>query len=144
MWPTFRLWAGHLLSVMILAAAVSWASSTTSASGNCDHIADLDARLDCLMGAFSGGGSITNPAPLQQPQNAQTTTDGLSDDQIKQLIIQQSIASYPGNCPCPYNRARNGSQCGKRSAWSKAGGYAPVCYPEEVTPDMISAFRNQL
>jgi len=46
---------------------------------------------------------------------------------IKQKIIQQSIESYPGNCPCPYNTARNGSRCGKRSAYNRAGGYAPLC-----------------
>ena len=66
-----------------------------------------------------------------------------SDDQIKQSIIQESIASYPGNCPCPYDYAANGSRCGKRSAWSRAGGYSPICYPEEVTPSMIEAWRIQ-
>jgi hypothetical protein len=66
-----------------------------------------------------------------------------TDDQVKQLIIQESIASYPGNCPCPYNRAANGSKCGKRSAWSRAGGYSPLCYPEEVTPNMIQDWRRQ-
>lgn len=41
-----------------------------------------------------------------------------SDDQIRQLIIEDSIASYPGVCACPFNSARNGSSCGRRSAWS--------------------------
>lgn len=66
-----------------------------------------------------------------------------SDDEVKQLIIQGSIDSYPGNCPCPYNRASNGSKCGKRSAWSRAGGYSPICYPEEVTQQMIESWRQQ-
>jgi hypothetical protein len=66
-----------------------------------------------------------------------------NDAEVKQLIIQESIASYPGNCPCPYNRAANGSKCGKRSAWSKAGGYSPICYEEEVTPQMIDEWRRQ-
>jgi hypothetical protein len=66
-----------------------------------------------------------------------------TDEEIKQLIINESLASYPGNCPCPYNRAANGSICGKRSAWSKPGGYNPICYPEEVTPQMIEAWRDQ-
>ena len=52
---------------------------------------------------------------------------------IKQKIIQQSIESYPGNCPCPYNTARNGSRCGKRSAYNRAGGYAPICYAKDIT-----------
>jgi len=66
----------------------------------------------------------------------------LSDAQIKERIIQESIAEYPGTCACPFNRARNGSSCGKRSAWSKAGGYAPICYKDEVTDDMIKQWRE--
>lgn len=67
----------------------------------------------------------------------------LSDAQIKQLIIKESIASYPGTCPCPYNVARNGSQCGRRSAYSKPGGYEPICYPRDVTQRMIQDFRKR-
>ncbi|RQM78029.1 hypothetical protein EHZ47_02450 [Aeromonas jandaei] len=67
----------------------------------------------------------------------------LVDEQVKQQIIQESIDSYPGNCPCPYNLARNGSRCGKRSAWSRAGGYAPICYKEEITDEMVSEWREK-
>lgn len=67
----------------------------------------------------------------------------LADEQVKQQIIQESIDSYPGNCPCPYNYARNGSRCGKRSAWSRAGGYAPICYKEEITDEMVSDWRGR-
>ncbi len=67
----------------------------------------------------------------------------LTDEQIKQQIIQQSIASYSGNCPCPYNVARNGSSCGRRSAYSKPGGYDPICYPRDVTPSMVQDFRRR-
>lgn len=66
----------------------------------------------------------------------------LSDDQVKQQLIDQSIASYPGVCACPFNSARNGSSCGRRSAWSKAGGYAPLCYKKEVTREMILQWRQ--
>ncbi|MGY0155800.1 hypothetical protein ACVQK1_01125 [Edwardsiella tarda] len=64
-----------------------------------------------------------------------------SDEQIRQAIIDQSIAAYPGRCACPYNQAKNGSACGKRSAWNKAGGYAPICYRDEVTQAMIAAWK---
>ena len=60
---------------------------------------------------------------------------------VKQKIIQQSIDSYPGNCPCPYNTASNGSRCGKRSAYNRAGGYTPVCYPEDISMQMIKDFQ---
>lgn len=63
-----------------------------------------------------------------------------SDAQIREEIIRQSIESYPGNCPCPYNLASNGSRCGKRSAWNRAGGYAPKCYPEDVTAEDVKLY----
>lgn len=45
----------------------------------------------------------------------------LTDDQVKQRIIDDSIASYPGTCACPFNTARNGSSCGRRSATEQSG-----------------------
>jgi hypothetical protein len=69
--------------------------------------------------------------------------DLLIEAEVKKAIIAESINTYPGNCPCPYNRASNGSACGKRSAWSRKGGYAPVCYEHEVTPEMMSKWRSE-
>ena len=47
-------------------------------------------------------------------------------------MIQESIAKYPGKCPCPYSIMSNGKQCGKRSAYSKPGGYEPLCYVSDI------------
>ncbi|MFA1290365.1 hypothetical protein ACDJ03_22025 (plasmid) [Xanthomonas axonopodis pv. nakataecorchori] len=66
----------------------------------------------------------------------------LSNAQIKTALIRESISSYPGNCPCPYNTARNGSSCGGRSAYSRGGGYAPLCYPKDVTAGMVAEYRQ--
>lgn len=59
---------------------------------------------------------------------------------VVQAIISASIASYHGNCPCPYNSMRNGRSCGGRSAYSKPGGYAPLCFPQDVTEAMIQDY----
>lgn len=67
----------------------------------------------------------------------------LSDADIAKRLIQESIDAYPGNCPCPYNLARNGSRCGKRSAYNRAGGYAPLCFEEDVSPEMLKRYRLQ-
>ncbi|EPN9525670.1 hypothetical protein ACT5AM_000293 [Cronobacter malonaticus] len=67
----------------------------------------------------------------------------LSDDQVKEEVIQESIDDYPGNCPCPYNTMRNGRACGGRSAWSREGGYSPICYKREVTAEMIREWRER-
>lgn len=74
------------------------------------------------------------------------TTPGLardSDAAIRQKIIRESIANYPGNCPCPYNTARNGSRCGGRSAYNRPGGYAPKCYPRDVSDAEVRAWRGR-
>jgi hypothetical protein len=34
---------------------------------------------------------------------------------------------------------RNGSACGRRSAWRRQGGYAPICYEREITADAVRA-----
>jgi hypothetical protein len=65
----------------------------------------------------------------------------MSDADVRRAMIQESISSYPGHCPCPYNLASNGSHCGKRSAWSKPGGYAPLCYPNDISDDMVKQYR---
>lgn len=67
----------------------------------------------------------------------------INNVEIIQNIIQNSIATYSGNCPCPYNITANGSKCGRRSAYSKPGGYAPLCYPADVTPAMISSYKHK-
>ena len=80
--------------------------------------------------------AIMAPAAMQAAQP-------MTDDQVRQAIIAESIRSYPGRCPCPYNSASNGSRCGKRSAWSKPGGYAPICYPNEVSKEMVDRYRKR-
>ena len=63
-------------------------------------------------------------------------------DKIIQEIIYNSISSYDGKCACPYQGTSNGSRCGKRSAYSKPGGYEPLCFPKDITEDIVNAFIN--
>jgi len=67
----------------------------------------------------------------------------LTDAAIKQILIEDSIANYSGNCPCPYNTARNGSRCGKRSAWNRPGGYSPLCFKEDVSRERVQEYRRR-
>lgn len=64
-------------------------------------------------------------------------------DEIRRMMIQASISSYSGNCPCPYNRASDGSRCGGRSAWSRPGGEAPLCYPDDISDAMVERFVDR-
>jgi len=67
-----------------------------------------------------------------------------SNQEIVARIIQGSRNAYYATghpCACPYDHARNGSSCGGRSAYSRPGGAAPLCYPKDVTAAMIAAYR---
>jgi hypothetical protein len=76
-------------------------------------------------------------------QSPKTNKAPKTDAQIKQAIIQQSIASYRGNCPCPYNVDRAGRMCGRRSAYSRPGGASPICYEKDVTQKIVDDYRKR-
>jgi hypothetical protein len=86
-------------------------------------------------------GALASPSAAV-PLESKEKPKKLSDAQIKQILIEESIAAYSGNCPCPYNAARNGSRCGRRSAYSRAGGAEPLCYPKDVSTEMVEAYRT--
>jgi hypothetical protein len=71
------------------------------------------------------------------------TKTAKTDAEIKQAIINESIASYRGNCPCPYNTDRAGRRCGARSAYSRPGGASPICYEKDVTQKMVEDYRKR-
>ena len=66
-----------------------------------------------------------------------------TDDEIRRYMIGESLASYPGNCPCPYNTDRAGRRCGGRSAYSRPGGRSPLCYPTDITDEQVKRMREQ-
>jgi SH3-like domain-containing protein len=82
------------------------------------------------------------PAPHRAPTIA-TRTAAASPDRSANVdaIISRSRSSYSGNCPCPYDHDSAGRRCGRRSAYSRPGGEAPLCYPEDVTEAMIRQHR---
>ncbi len=66
----------------------------------------------------------------------------VTDAEIKQKIIDESIQNYPGPCACPYNITKKGNLCGGRSAYSRSGGQKPLCYPKDVTSEMIEIYKK--
>ncbi len=66
-----------------------------------------------------------------------------TDAQVKQRLIRQSTAAYSGSCPCPYSIDRGGRRCGRRGAYSRPGGAAPLCYPGDATPAMVRTARGR-
>jgi len=76
-------------------------------------------------------------ALMASPVLAQTS----ADQRDRQAMIEESIRSYAGSCPCPYNSDRAGRRCGQRSAYSKPGGASPLCFPEDISDAMLARWR---
>ncbi|MCO7227551.1 hypothetical protein [Pleionea sp. CnH1-48] len=81
---------------------------------------------------------------LTLPIMADEKSKQLSDDEIRQVLIERSIRQYQGSCPCPFYRDRAGRKCGKRSAWSKPGGAEPLCYKSDVSDQLVKNYRRRL
>jgi hypothetical protein len=103
----------------------------------------LLCSFTCIASAAVGPAAPPDQAVPLAAKDAKPAKKSPTDAQIKQLLIDESIAAYSGNCPCPYNTARNGSRCGRRSAYSREGGEAPLCYPKDVSAEMVTAYREQ-
>jgi hypothetical protein len=81
--------------------------------------------------------------PLLIAVQGPRAAEQLTDDQIRQVLVEQSIRNYSGNCPCPYNTMRNGRRCGGNSAYSRPGGASPLCYPSDVSDAMVEDYRQR-
>jgi hypothetical protein len=62
---------------------------------------------------------------------------------IKRQMIQESISRYSGNCACPYQYASNSSSCGKRSAYNRLGGHAPLCFEEDISDEEAKRWQSR-
>lgn len=70
-------------------------------------------------------------------------SNSLSDDQVSQRIIDDSVASYPGTCACPSIPPGTAARAVAVVHGAKAGGYSPICYKKEVTKEMVKAWRQE-
>lgn len=86
----------------------------------------------------------TEPPEIKKPKV--DTKAALTAAAIAALIVTASRNSYYATgrpCACPDDRMRNGRRCGSRSAYSRPGGAAPLCFLGDVTGEMISAYRKR-
>ncbi|TAK29339.1 MAG: hypothetical protein EPO40_10615 [Myxococcaceae bacterium] len=79
---------------------------------------------------------------LSTRASAVAQTARLTDEQVRRVLIRESIEAYDGRCPCPYQRDSRGRACGRRSAWSREGGEAPYCYPNDVPAEAVAEWRR--
>jgi hypothetical protein len=93
------------------------------------------------MGRFISAATLLLGLGLSTPALAESP---IADQQIASIIVKESRDAYyrTGHpCACPEDLARNGSRCGKRSAYSRPGGAAPYCYVTDVPKEKIEAYR---
>jgi len=92
------------------------------------------------------------PAPALRPACQESAFDKkrigeavLTAAAIAAIIIKTSRDQYYATghpCAGPDDLMRNGRACRTRSAYSRPGGAAPLCYPSDVTSSMIEAYQN--
>lgn len=68
------------------------------------------------------------------------TATTASNAAIREDIMRQSLAAYPGPCPCPYSVLRSGHRC-DYNAYEEPGGYEPICYVSDVNWLMLIRYR---
>jgi hypothetical protein len=105
----------------------------------------LDIKPQAQPARQSPPAAATNP-PAARPSNENRTTIVLTAATIAALIVAESRRAYYSTghpCACPDDRMRNGRACGGRSAYSRPGGAAPLCYPTDVSEVMIKAYRER-
>jgi hypothetical protein len=87
------------------------------------------------------------PAPSSLPPSTKRTTEVLTAAAIAALIVAESRRAYYATghpCACPDDSMRNGHRCGGRSAYSRPGGAAPLCFSTDVTEAMIKSYRARI
>ena len=119
-------------------------------------IAVVDAPLDAaaVRPQPAPSQSPTPNAKAGEPSAAPSHPDAkrkaevaLTAAAIAAIIVKASRDQYYATghpCACPDDLMRTGRACGGRSAYSRPGGAAPLCYPTDVTPEMIELYRRRV
>ena len=126
----FVVIAGAPVVAMVVAGALSLGAVAPAQERIPEH-ASMTAR----------GSWICDSGYAKRQQSCVPLADA-SDAEVRQQMVDESIASYSGNCPCPYNVDRAGRSCGRRSAYSRPGGASPLCYVGDITDEAVTAYRK--
>jgi hypothetical protein len=109
-------------------------------------LAPLDIRPQARQLPPRQAAPVSAPSPSPTQSNAKDVAVALTAAAIAALIVAESRRAYHARgrpCACPDDSMRNGRACGGRSAYSRPGGAAPLCYRTDVTETMIKAYRER-
>jgi len=100
------------------------------------RLTKVRAAVFCMVWSLAGAGTAS----------AGAGSDTITDDEIKDRIIEESLTLYNGSWPCPYNIHTSGARCGARSAFSRTDTETslgtPLCYRVQVSNEMIERYRR--
>lgn len=110
----------------------------------------LPTQLSKTIPPGPSDGSAPPPKPQKIPAPQQGDTKRrvevvLTAAAIAAILVKASRDQYHATgrpCACPDDTMRNGRACGGKSAYSRPGGAAPLCYPTDITPAMVEAYRK--
>ena len=74
----------------------------------------------------------------------------LTDDQVRQLVIENYLRGYSGPCACPYKfykpteRVSLDASCTGISAYYPPRRESPICYNSDVSEAMLAAYRRRV
>ena len=109
------------------------------------HRASCGLVAAVLLMSGAPAASLRAQQPSHDPNLPSVTPQALeqlSETQIRQQIIQQSQALYPGRCVCPYQtQDTNGRSCKGRHEIIK-NLPQPICYPHQVTRAMMDDWQR--
>lgn len=66
----------------------------------------------------------------------------MTDAEVRQVIVGESVAAYSGSCACPFSVDLGGRRCGGRSAYSRPGGASPKCYARDVSDEEVERLQE--
>jgi hypothetical protein len=96
--------------------------------------------LIMMLPLTSYAASLSDPnLPNVEPEALQQ----LTDNRIRQRILQESQSHYSGRCVCQYQtRDSHGRSCKGRHEVIREKPQ-PLCYPSQVTREMVSDWRQR-
>jgi hypothetical protein len=134
-----RRWEDRILATAaVIVTALFWAAVLFGVVHCVGQAMAQPAAQPSVQNPFERGAS---PRAQPKPERPRQAPAGLSDAEIAKRLIAESIAGYSGSCACPYQSDRAGRSCGRRSAYHRPRGAAPLCFEADVTPELLAAAR---
>lgn len=103
--------------------------------------------MPCLMVILTSLGTPlwaqTSPHDPNLPTVKPEALQQLSDERIRQQIMEESQARYGGRCVCLYMTTDTSKRSCKGRHELIRTKPRPICYPREVTNEMVSNWQRQ-